>query len=71
MAAPTAIERAWRIRNSILHGYAYVNGVTDGVWWIDDVIDYITNEEEDNEHKPERLKYWNEVRDEYIKIEKL
>ena len=32
---------------------------------------YITQddiEEEDNEHKPEQLEHWYEVRDEYIKI---
>jgi hypothetical protein len=68
MAAPTPKERAYRIHYSILNGYAYVNGVTDGLRWIDDTIDYITNEEEDSEHKPERLEYWNEVRSEYIKI---
>ncbi len=58
MAASTPKERAYRIHE--MHDF--------GLRWIDDTIDYITNEEEDNEHKPERLEYWNEVRSEYIKI---
>ena len=58
MAAPTPKERAYRIHNSRVNG----------VLVIDDLIDYITNEEEDNEHKPDQLEYWYEVRDEYIKI---
>lgn len=65
MAAPTAIERAWRIHSSVLLGYRAEEGSLDGIERIEDMIDWCNKEE------PQLLNYWNEVRDEYIKIKEL
>lgn len=62
MAAPTAIERAWRIHSSVLLGYRAEEKSLDGIERIDDMIDWC------NKEQPQRLDYWQKVRDEYIKI---
>jgi len=68
MAAPTAKERAWRIHSDPFELYPTHEEKLER---IDDMIDYVIKDEEKNKYKERQLRYWQKVRDEYIKIDKL
>ena len=65
MAGPTAKGRAWRIYSDPFELYPTHEEKLER---IDDMIDYVIKDEEKNKYKERQLRYWQKVRDEYIKI---
>ena len=65
MAGPTSKERAWRIYSDPFKLYPTHEEKLER---IDDMINYVINDEENNKYKERQLRYWQKVRDEYIKI---